>query len=583
MSFDADVVVVGSGAGGGPVAAVLAEAGHTVIVLEKGPRYAPSEFLKDEIVMCRRPTLWPTPRDEPVLDTAKAGVSTGVAGAGTEGGSTSATTKVTDKYHNGSLVGGASVLMSGFFMRMKPDEFKTNSVYGPLEGASLADWPIDYNELEPWYDRAEKEVGVSGRVVKLPEQLTDKRSSKDFPLPPTREHPLAAEMDTTCKKLGLHSIPLPRAVLSTFYKDRQQCSYSGYCGSYGCNTNAKGSSLAAFIPRAEATGRCDVRSRAMVRALNCKPDGSIESAEYIDQKGKVHKVTARVFVVACHAIETARLLLNSVDEKNHPNGLANSSGQVGKNLLFSTFGAGWGELPKRTPRTSEPFVNRIVQDWYHYDPKNPDTKNAGTNTAPGKHMVGGGTLNFLLMHPNPITAAVRQALWDRTRFPIWGQALKDKLNHYFNEIDTIRFEVFGEWIPSPNCHVKIAKSPKGTYLRDRFKIPVAHVTSFNHPQGITTAKLLVARGKRILEALGAKHIRYTANPGGPSSNLVGGTCRFGDDPKTSVLNRDCRAHDVENLYVTDGSFMPSGGRGPFTFTIYANALRVAERIKEALG
>ena len=578
MSVDADVVVVGSGAGGGPVAAVLAEAGHSVVVLEKGPRIAPSQFLKDEIAICRRATLSPAKHQEPTLETLATRGGAIVPGSD----SYELTSRFTDNYHNGSLVGGSSVLMSGFFMRLKPDEFKQRSVYGPIEGASLADWPIDYDELEPWYDRAEKEVGVSGCVVKLPERITDRRSSKDFPLPPTREHPLAAEVDKVCAQMGLHSIPLPRAVLSSFYRDRQQCSYSGYCGSYGCTTNAKGSSLAAFIPRAEATGKCDVRSRAMVRRLNCKPDGSIQSAEYIDRAGKIQKVTARVFVVACHPIESARLLLNSSDDKHHPDGLANSSGQVGKNLLFSTFGAGWGELPKRTPPTSEPFVNRIVQDWYYYDPKNPDTNNAGTNAAPDKAMVGGGTLNFLLVHPNPIGSATRLSLWDRTHFPIWGQALKDKLHHYFNEIDAIRFEVFGEWIPSSKCHVGIARTPNGQAMLDRFKIPIAHVTPVNHPQAIQSARLLVDRGKRVIAKLGAKRIRHTANPG-HSSNIVGGTCRFGDDPKTSVLNRDCRAHDVKNLYVTDSSFMPSGGRGPFTFTIYANALRVAERIKEALA
>ena len=576
--MDYDLCVIGSGAGGGPVAASVAEAGYRVVVLEKGPWFAEKDFLKDEIVQCRRPTFWPRREDEPQIEETK---SAAIAGSGGP---------LTNKFWNGVLVGGSSVLMSGFFMRQKPDDFKPLTTYGPIPGADVADWPIDYDDLEPYYDRVEREVGVSGRVLPdLPPAINDRRSSPDLPQPPTKEHPFASLLDTTCRKLGLHSIPLPRAVLSQDMGTRKACDYNGYCGSYGCTTGAKGSSLSAFISRAVATGRCDVRSQAMVFNLRSDASGRVREAQYFDRTGKVQKVKAKIFVVACQSIETARLLLNSTGPR-HPRGLANRSGLVGRNLLFSSFGAGWGDFRHadyakntifmRRLRSEEPFVNRIVQDFYCYDPADPRRRNAGTlqTDESRRGLVKGGTLNFLLMHPNPINAAETQAFWDQyggrpTTAPLWGQRLKDRLAAYFTQVTHLKFEVFGEWLPSPSSFVTVEPG-----VKDRWGLPVARVRAFNHERSLASVRVLTGQGLDILRAAGASDVRAVADYGGPSTNLIAGSCRFGDDPERSVLNRDCRAHDVPNLYVTDGSFMPSAGAIPFTFTIYANALRVADRI-----
>ena len=579
-----DVCIVGSGAGAGPIAYKLSEAGHKVVVLEKGGWYDDSQFLKDEIAICRRHTFHPHARDEPQMIESK---DYGQAGSG---GSP------TTKFWNGNLVGGSSVLMSGFFMRFKRDDFRYRSTYGPIPGANTADWPLTYEEFSPWYDKAEREVGVSGRPFPMPDSLTDLRGSATFPLPPTREHPFAKRLDETGAKMGVHVAPLPRAVLSTDYQHRRACDYNGYCGSYGCTTGAKGSSLAAFIQRAHATGNCEIRSRSMVYQLETHPaTGAITKAKYFDRAGNAREVRARVFVVACQALETARLLLNSKGAR-HPHGLANRSGQVGRNLIFSTFGSGWGEFP-RTADTAdllgsqEVFVNRVVQDWYFYDPRNP-SRNAASGARPGPDMHKSGTLNFLLMHPNPVAGAITQASFDQRpvrsvatqkgttvqrRVPLWGQALKDRLAHYFTRVHHLRYEVFGDWIPHDECWVKVSGVKK-----DRWGIPVSHVKAFNLRRCREAGWLLVDQGKRILEAMGSTQVT-TQRGGGPSSNLIVGTCRFGDDPKTTVLDRHCKAHDVANLYVTDGSFMPSGGAVPYTFTIYANALRVAEHLKQKLG
>ena len=376
MSEGFDVCVIGSGAGGGPVAAVAAEAGYRVVVLEKGPWYPPEQFLKDEIAMCRRPTLWPRKEDEPHVWEWEDAAGKRAA-------------FLTGDFWNGTLVGGASVLMSGFFLRLKPSDFRMRSVYGPIEGADVADWPITYDDLEPWYARIEQEVGLSGLAwTDLPDDVRDRRSTEDIPFLPTREHPFSDRIDKKGAELGLHPFPTPRAVLPEDWNGRKACAYAGYCAMYGCRTNAKGSSLAVFLPRALATKRCEIRPRSMVTKLVSDETGKVVRAEYRDAEGRTRTIEASIFVVACQAIESARLLLNSPGPK-HPEGLANGSGLVGRNLLFSTFGAGWGDFhysAYEDPawlRSKETFVKRSMQDWYHID-----------DPKLGKRK--GGTIDFLL-------------------------------------------------------------------------------------------------------------------------------------------------------------------------------------------
>jgi choline dehydrogenase-like flavoprotein len=509
-----------------------------------------------------------------------------MAGAGTLSGT----------FWNGNIVGGSSVFMSGFMTRFKPCDFKARSTYGEVAGGQRADWPITYADLEPWYARVEQEIGISGRTTPLPTTLADKRSTP-IPLPPTREHPLARLLDHTCGGMGLHAIPLPRAILPEGFATwapqhqtdgRKACDYNGYCGSYGCHPGAKGSSLAAWVPKALRAG-AEIRPHAMVYHLATDATGGkVAEAWYVDRHGKRQVVKARAFVVACQAIESARLLLNSRSPvAAHRRGLGNRSGLVGRNLIFCTYGGGWGDFRYRdlTPawrkaieESPEPFVNRVVQDYYWYDRSSQTSalrRNAGTGAEPGPGMEPGGTLNFLLMHPNPISAAETQAFGDRAvHGPLWGQPLKDRLHYWFREQKALKFEIFGAWIPSPRAWVSVDAT-----VKDKWGLPVSRVRAFNHERGVKNATFLVEQGKRILTQMGAKNARAVPSYGGPSTNLIAGTCRFGEDPRRSVLDRDCKAWDLENLYVTDGSCFPSGGRAPFTFTIYANALRVADAIR----
>ncbi len=560
---DFDVCVIGSGGGGGPVALRLSQAGYRVVVLEKGPWLSEKDFTKDEIGECRRPKWTPRLFEEPhVVETkvSDAWVARPTQGSGYD-------------LWNGVAVGGATNVMSGFFLRLKPDDFRQRSAYGPVEGADVTDWPISYDDLEPYYDLVEREVGVSGRVV--PHPRADRRSSPDFPFPPTAEHPFSEMFDRAANAMGLHPIPLPRAVLSIPWRDRDQCVYSGHCGSYGCATGAKGSSRAALLGRAVATGRCEVRPSSTVTRLESDRTGRVVAAVVRDGSGRVSRVDARVYVVACQAVETSRLLLLSTGPR-HPNGLANGSGWVGRAILYSPAGTGWGDFPydrfdqatAKAIRDPGFFVNRTLHDWYEIA----DPASGGRRK--------GGAVDFLLMHPNPIAATMGLAMWDGVeegKGPEWGWGLKRRMERYFRETQHLKFETFADWQPMPDCRVTL--DPQ---VKDRWGVPSARVRLPDHPRHAAIAGFLCDRGAEVLTRMGAENIR-SFPVGAPSTNLQAGGCRFGRNPATSVLDPDCRAHEVENLFVTDGSFMPTGGSVPYTFTIYANAFRAAERIVKDLG
>jgi len=560
MNKEYDICIIGSGAGGGPVALTLAKAGYSVLILEKGPWFTEKDFYKDELACCRRSVYTPELSDEQhvIVDVDSDGQWVGEP-----------TSESGWDFWNGNIVGGSSNLMSGFFYRLKPEDFRLLSEFGPIKGANVVDWPISYDDMEPYYTLVETEVGVSGRFTDHP--LAEPRSSKDFPYPATLEHPVSKKFDQACERLGLYSLPTPRAILSRRKDNRRSCEYSGYCGSYGCSSGAKGSSRAALLDQAVATGKCEIKPLCKVYKLSSDNSGKVVSADYYDVKEKKQSVNAKLFVIACQAIESSRLLLSSPGPK-HPNGLANNSGQVGKNLLFSAGGAGSGDFDYNTMVSQEskemkrrgPFVNRGLQDWYFID-----------DPALGGR-VKGGTVDFLLRHPNAMSKAMN-AKWDDENNLVWGRALQNQLKSIFTDNQTLRYEIFCDWLPTDDCFVSLDDT-----VKDKWGSPVAKVRIGYHEHDLKIGRYINEHSMKVLSKMGATNVRSSIS-GAPPANLVAGGCRFGHDPQTSVLNADCRAHDVENLYVTDGSFMPTGGSVPYTWTIYANAFRVAERIKEALG
>lgn len=538
-----DVCVIGSGAGGAPMALELARAGLKVVVLEKGPHYLRDDFVHDEILNSRRNFFMPLPWDEPHLLRKGPG----------------APYERTNSGWTANCVGGGTVHMSGYFYRLKPVDFRLRSELGAVAGANLVDWPIRYEDLAPFYDRAEEELGVSGRA--LPHPFAEPRT-RDYPLPPLDAHPICKEIDRACAGLGWHSLPTARGIVSRAYRGRPGCAYCTLCGSYGCEHDAKSGTNASLIPAALATGNVELRPKCMAREVTVDAQGRARSVVYLDAKGDAQEQPARTIVVSCTAIESARLLLNSTSSR-FPRGLANGSGLVGKNLVFSSFGESRATFRVARRKATwpwladpAPFVQRSVQDFYLM----PDASHGFRK---------GGTLGFMWTHPNPIFAAIELAGSGATG--VFGKELKDRIRAY-RDSKVLQFELYGEFLPTAGTYVTVEPS-----VKDKYGIPVAAITVDRHPLDFTMTRFLVERGEELLTAMEPDALERVG-VAGETTLLQHGTCRFGDDPSSSVLDRSCRAHEVPNLYVVDGSFMPTSGGVPTTLTIAANAFRVAHHL-----
>jgi len=551
-----DVVVVGSGAGAGPVIYELSKAGKQVLVLEKGPWFRTRDFRKDELTATRRSVYTPNLKDEFHIITYENTIGDTVSESTFESGW---------DFWNGNMVGGSSNLMSGYFHRMKPVDFRLADAYGEIEGADIRNWPVSYEELEPYYTKVEHVVGVSGKVV--PHRFLEPRSTPDFPYPPLKENIVSGIIDGAAKQSGIEVIPTPRAILSLPKDDRKSCYYSNYCGSYGCASDAKGSSRVSLIREALKTGNCTVVTNAFVYHLETDGHFRVKRAWFVDAGGQKHAVRGKIFVVAAQAVESVRLLLLSKN-KEFSEGLANNNGMVGKNLLFSAGGTGFVEFHRKDfdeatwKQLMKPglFVNRSTQFFYE--------------TSLEGRKVKGGTVDFLWEHANPVTRAVRR-LYDGTRL-LRGRELKNKIYHDFTRTRRLEFEIFLDWLPYRGTYVTLAKQ------KDFRGFPVADIHIDGHPYQIRLGKVIAAQLKPLLDALPA-HKASVNISNDPPSNLQAGGIIFGDNKKTSVLDKNCRAHDVDNLFVTDGSFMPTGGSVPYTWTIYANAFRVADVIKTLIS
>ncbi len=558
MSLDKrkfDVCVVGSGAGAGPVIYELSKAGYSVIVLEKGPFFRTEDFAKDEITAIRRSVYTPNLRDEQHVIESKDDNGNWVG---------ESTYSTGNDFWNGNCVGGSSNFMSGYFQRMKPIDFRLLSEFGEIEGANVVDWPITYDDLEPYYAKVEKIVGIAGKVVQ--HSQLEPRSTKEFPYPPLGENIISKWIDDAGKKNNIEVLPMPRAILSRPKDDRNACVYSNYCGSYGCSSDAKGSSRVSLIYSALRTGNCTLVPNAKVYHLEAETDNKVKRAWFYDVESKKVSIEADIFVVAAQAVETSRLLLMSKN-KQFPNGLCNNNGLVGKNIIFSAGGVGGGDFylnemsPEKAMQLKIPglFVNRTIQQFYEYIDDQTQKR------------IKGGTIDFLFEHANAMTKAIKQK-WDNDGNLLYGEKLQSKIKNYFSNVKKLKFEVFADWLPNDDCFVSLDKD-----VRDKWGDPVAKIRIGYNEQDIRVGKFLASKGEKILKTMGAKNI-YSGISASPPSNLQAGGCRFGNDPKHSVLNKNCRSHEVDNLYVSDASFMPTGGSVTYTWTIYANAFRVADEI-----
>lgn len=540
-----DVCVIGSGAGAGPIIYELSKKGLKVCVLEKGDIYTEKDFSKDEMVV-RKSIYTPNLKDEyhtieEFIDGSWQKFPTYETGW---------------NFWNGSLLGGSSNFMSGYFHRLKPNDFKLASSYEVPKDSNIVDWPISYDDMEKYYEKVERVVGISGKVQEY--EFSEPRSTKDFPYAALQENKIVDLIDKSCKELNYKSIKTPRAIITKQKGHRNPCYYSNYCGSYPCSSAAKGSSRASLIKDALLTNNVTIIPNAFVIKLNTNKDKKITSAVYLTKKSSKKEIKAKLFVLAAQAVETSRLLLNSKDE-NFPNGVANNSLNVGKNFLSSSGGIVSASFDERNMNlkdllTPGLFVNRTLMDWYY-------TKEFKA-----------GTIDILFEHANPIRRA-SNLRWNEDELII-GEQLQNRIFENFTKTRRLNIEIFTDWTPNDNSFISVDEKYK-----DKYAIPVANIRIGTNPQDLKASKFLEEKAIKLFEQMGAKDIKSEISQL-PSGNLQAGGCRFGNNPKTSVLNKYCQAHEVSNLFVTDGSFMPTGGSVPFTWTIYANSFRVADYIKD---
>lgn len=536
LASPVDFVVVGSGAAGGIIAKELSVAGFAVVVLEKGPRLEPAQFEHDEFkyffrneLASRTPVTWRQRAGE--VATPRPG---GIWSA--------------------SLVGGSSVHFTANFWRFRPTDFNERSTLGAIPGADLQDWPITYDELEPYYSKVDWDVGVSGEAGAWGEP----RRSRPYPVPPLPVKSSGILFERGARKLGWHPFPAPMAILSRPHNGRMACQNCGFCQGYGCEFGAKSSTLASMIPLAEGSGRCEVRPNCHVRKVEVDARGRASAVIYYDAEGKEQRQRARAVVLSCNGAETPRLLLMSRSNR-FPQGLANSSGAVGRHLMFNgaTITPGTYEHPLNEYKGVQ--VTRIALDWYDSDPK--------------RGFYGGGGLDARADITLPIFFALNAAEPGRRN---WGADYKRMLAHDF----TRQMTVFGHTTSLPVASNSITLDPTH---KDERGLPAIRVTYRDHEDDLKMMRFLAERSKELHVAAGAvSHFAFPVEVSGGTAHLLG-TCRMGNDPRTSVVDRNHRAHDVPNLFICDGSSLVTSGRGQPTMTIMALAFRAAEKMAQFAG
>jgi choline dehydrogenase-like flavoprotein len=529
-----DFIVVGSGASGGIVARELARAGNSVVVMEQGPRMAPGDFEHDELKYRQLSGITNNPATNPQTFRRDAS-ETAQRPAGR------------NPLTYARVVGGSSTHFTANFWRLHEIDFIERSRLGAIEGAELLDWPITYAELEPYYTMVEWEVGVSGLAGASP---FDPPRSKPYPMPPLPVKSSGVLFERGARKLGWHPVPAPMAINSQPYRGRPACVHCGFCHGFACEVVAKASTATTVIPEAIATGRCEVRAESYVSRIETSKQGRATGVAYFDRARRERFQRARAVVVCANGAETPRLLLMSASAR-FPNGLANSSGLVGKYLMFNYTSRAVGVFEHELNEYKSVQVTRILNDFYDSDPK--------------RGYYGGGGLDARI-GPQPTTWAIRTA----GEGPSWGRAFKERLKEFPRTM-----QVHGHGTSLAVESNNITLDPE---VKDAWGLPALRVTYMDHPDDLANARFLQDRGAEILEAAGA--LRVTKAPVTPqtlSAHLLG-TCRMGNDPATSVIDKYHRSHDVRNLFLCDGSSLVTSGRGQPTMTIQALAFRAGEHI-----
>ncbi|PMS15314.1 choline dehydrogenase [Trinickia dabaoshanensis] len=501
-----DFAIVGTGAGGGTLACRLAEHGFRVVALDAGAWWRPlEEFASDEAHQSK--LYWTDERICAGENPLKLGSN-----------------------NSGKAVGGSTVHFAMVSLRFRPEWFKSRTALG-----YGVDWPIDWREMWRYYTYVEDALKISGPV--------NYPWGPHRPRYPYRSHELNAAalvLARGCDALGIRWAPTPLATLSAPREQAHPCVYRGFCVT-GCATNAKQSALVTWIPRAVRAG-AEIRDLSMAGRIVLDANDRVHGVEYF-REGRWQFQRARNVVVAGYAIETPRLLLMSATPR-FPEGLANRSGLVGKNLMVQTNQAVWGLMDEEIRWYKGPPSLALTEHWNYTDE--------------GKDFFGG----YCYMSQGPLPNAWAAA---QTGRGLWGDALHDEMDKYNHQAG---LKIVGETLPQEMNRVTLADE------KDQYGLPVARVTYSLCDNDRRLVEHALDHMSTVLEAAGGKEIWRQED----DTAHLGGTARMGDDPRTSVVDADCRSWDIPNLWVCDGSVFPTVGGANPSLTIQAIACRTADRI-----
>lgn len=513
LSDDSVVVIIGSGAGGGTLGNELAQKGVSVVILEAGGRHEIEDFVNDE---------WQSFANISWLDKR----------------TTSGTWRVAKDFSGlpawiVKAVGGSTIHWAGASLRFQEHEFKARTTYGEIAGASLLDWPLTLAELEPYYARAEDKLGVTGTngIPRLP-------GNNNYKV-----------MAAGAKRMGYRDFHTGNMAINSEPRDgRDACHQAGFCFQ-GCRFGAKWSTLYAEIPKGEATGKLEVRPNSQALQIQHDDSGRVTGVLYADAEGNQHVQKARVVAVAGNSIESPRLLLNSASSK-YPDGLANSSGLVGKNYMRHMTGSVYAIFDKPVNMYRGTTMAGIVKDESRHD------------TSRG--FVGGYEMETLSLGL-PFMAAFLDP-------GAWGRDFTRALDMYENMAG---MWLVGEDMPQESNAVTLHPTEK-----DQYGLPVPNVHFDDHANDLAMRNHAFKQGGALYQSVGA--IRVIETPPYPSTHNLG-TNRMSERPQDGVVNKWGQTHDIKNLFVSDGSQFTTGGAENPTLTIVSLAIRQAEYIADQMA
>ena len=506
------VVVIGSGAGGGTLAHELCARGIHVVLLEAGRRIEAADFRNNDFFAFGQ-LSWLDPR------TSSGGSEITKLSPGMPAWTVKA-------------VGGSTVHWGALAYRMQAHEFAARSQYGALPGAALADWPLDLAELEPWYEKAEARMGVTG-THRIPR------------LPVTNQYKVFWNGAT---RIGYRRVSNDRHAINSEPRDgRPACLQLGFCTA-GCKSTAKWSTLYTEIPAAEATGRLDLRTGAMALRIEHDATGRVSGVVYVDAAGAQQRQRAALVCVAGNGIETPRLLLNSASNR-FPRGLANGSGMVGRHFMKHMNALVFGMFERAVHMERGPTATGTVFDESRFDAS--------------RGFAGGYLMQSSHVGLPSFGIGAKPGAWG-VEFARWVERYAQLAAVWMN----------GEDMPMPGNAVSL-DGP----TRDSHGLPVAHLHMDNHPNDLAMRAHFIKQARSLLGAAGARD--YLECPPFPASHTMG-TCRMSRRDADGVVNAFGRSHEIRNLFISDGSqFVTASAQNP-TLTIVALALRQAQHIAEAL-